>query len=269
MRLSLRLYTTVAMVLISSTFCSMCGTAVAGGIKRQRPQRRHLETLYNSRCAFLSAKVSIHPFAAPTPTPSPRRRQRHLRQGAIYHRHKCDFTKTSLKSWRNPTTGATERVTVATRTQRRMRGDAQHGTAMRPAIEQPRLQTRGFVTRQITISSGRLSSAARPPPSPTAAPMAPPRNVAVLAWSDSGKDLERCRRLAQELGVDLLVPRREGNPMQAKEQEQKKRGEGAVGSAAEGENRGFKFTMMFDERGRLAMDQPGSGFNPLVVRRSE
>lgn len=27
----------------------------------------------------------------------------------------------------------------------------------------------------------------------------------------------------------------------------------------------FRFTMLFDEMGRLALGQPGSGFKPLVV----
>lgn len=125
------------------------------------------------------------------------------------------------------------------------------------------------MTRKKLFSSGSLSSASRPhPSSPKATPIAP-CNVAVLARGDSGDDLERCRCLAQKLGVELVVPRREGKTKQGKKHEQENRGGGAVvGGAAEGENGDFKFTMLFDERGRLALDQPGSGFNPLVVRRS-
>lgn len=130
---------------------------------------------------------------------------------------------------------------------------------------QLRRQARGFTPPPNPFSSGSISSAPCPPPSPKVTPVAPPRNVAVLARSDSGDDLERCRRLAQKLGVELVVPRREGNEEPGKEQAQEKGGAGAVGGAAEGENRGIKFTMLFDERGRLALDQPGSGFNPLVV----
>lgn len=235
MPLSLGLYTSVAMLLIYSPFCSMCSTAVAGRIKRQRPQhrqhRQHLQAFYGG--AFLPSGTSTSAFAGPTPTPTPTLR-RQLQQ---------------LRTRRN----------------------TQLSAAVHAAVEQPRLHARGFMTRQNSFSSGSLSSAPRPPPSPTATtPMAPPRNVAVLARGDSGDDLERCRRLAQKLGVELVVPRREGNAEQGEEKEEETRGKGAVGAvggAARGENRDFKFTLLFDERGRLALDQPGSGFNPLVVRR--
>lgn len=268
MPLSLGLYTKVVMMLISSSFCSMYGTAIAGGIRRQRPQHhQHLDAVYTTYGAFLSS-ASYKP--APPP---PRRQQRHLPEGATPHRHCCDFTTTSRpKSWRNPATGTVQRATGRTQTQLLFaRRNAQLGAAARvAAAKQPRRQARGFIGRNSLLSSGSLASSPRPPPpSPKATPTAPPSNVAVLArQGDSGDDLERCRRLAQKLGVELVVPRRESNTKQGNEREQEKRGGGAVGAAAEGETRAFKFTMHFDERGRLALDQPGSGFNPLVVRRS-
>lgn len=254
MPLSLGLYTTVAMVLISSPFCTMCNAAVAGGVKRQRPQHQHLRAFYGG--AFLSSGTRT--FAGATPTPPLRRQQQQLRQGDFLHRDCCDFTTSSLKSWKNTATRL--RATGATPMQLTTRRSAQ----LRP-------QARGFMTHQNPFSSGSLSSAPRPPPSPKATTTAPPRNVAVLARGDSGDDLERCRRLAQKLGVELVVPRREGTaePGKGQEQKQGKGRAGAVGGAAEEGNPDSKFTMLFDERGRLALDQPGSGFNPLVVSEAK
>eukprot|EP00752_Nemacystus_decipiens_P016328 g14603.t1 len=118
-----------------------------------------------------------------------------------------------------------------------------------------------FSSSSSSSSSSRLSSAPDPPPSPKATPIAPPRNVAVLARGDSDADLERCRRLAQKLGVELVVSRR-GD---VSEQGSEEGGAAALVGAAEAGNGDFKFTMLFDERGRLALDQPGSGFSPLAV----
>ena len=71
--------------------------------------------------------------------------------------------------------------------------------------------------------------------------------------SDSSTDdLERCQGLAQNLGVALLVE-----------------GEGkGVGGGAGAETGDFRFTLSFDEAGRLALGQPGSGFKPLAVRQT-
>ena len=61
----------------------------------------------------------------------------------------------------------------------------------------------------------------------------------------------------------MVIPPRAGG---ASEKEKEQRG-GALGdAAAKGESGEFKFVMLFDERGRLALHQPRSGFNPLVVR---
>lgn len=243
----------VAMILVSSPFCAMCGTTVAEGIKRQRPQQHHhLKAVHG---AFLSS--AIHKFTDPTPPPPPHRHQ----QKTLLDKHCCDFTNASLKMWQNLATGAAEGATGTT--QMRMRRNAELNAAVRAAVEQPHLQARNLSTRKSLFSCGSLSSALRPLPSPKETPTAPPRNVAVLARGDN--DLERCRRLAQKLGVELVVPRREDDAEQRKEQEG--RGGRAVGSAAEGGHREIKFRMLFDKEGRLALDQPGSGFNPLVVRR--
>ncbi|CAN0344775.1 unnamed protein product, partial [Ectocarpus sp. 8 AP-2014] len=91
--------------------------------------------------------------------------------------------------------------------------------------------------------------------------------VAVLAAQDHSKgDLERCRSLAEKLGLALVVARQEQG-VEEEEEHQGERGkaERLAGGAAEAERDGFKFTMLFDETGRLALGQPGSGFNPLVV----
>ena len=71
--------------------------------------------------------------------------------------------------------------------------------------------------------------------------------------STSSDDLERCRGLAQNLGVPLVV-------------ELEKEGR-AGGAGAETGN--FRFTLSFDETGRLALGQPGSGFKPLAVRHAD
>lgn len=66
--------------------------------------------------------------------------------------------------------------------------------------------------------------------------------------AENGVELDRYRRLAQELDIDLVLE--EGGNRARKAREKSK----------------FRFTMLFDEKGRLGLGQPGSGFNPLVVR---
>ncbi|CAM9737849.1 unnamed protein product, partial [Hapterophycus canaliculatus] len=93
-------------------------------------------------------------------------------------------------------------------------------------------------------------------------------------------DLERCQRLAQNLGVSLVVRGQKDEPEeqeegqeQEQEQEQEKqqqkkggrKGRQSKGGGAGGKSGNWKFTMIFDESGRLALGQPGSGFKPLVV----
>lgn len=55
-------------------------------------------------------------------------------------------------------------------------------------------------------------------------------------------ELARCHRLAGKLGVPLLAS-------------------GEAGQEAQGAH----FTMLYDDEGRLALGQPGSGFTPLAV----
>ncbi len=65
--------------------------------------------------------------------------------------------------------------------------------------------------------------------------------------------------------MELVIPRREGGTDEEQQQRSELRRGGARGDVAKGENGDFKFVLLFDERGRLALHQPGSGFNPLVV----
>lgn len=88
----------------------------------------------------------------------------------------------------------------------------------------------------------------------------PKTSVVVVAkinnGSDSGEsstaenevELDRCRRLAQELDIDLVLDDGQNRARKAREKSE------------------FRFTMLFDEKGRLGLGQPGSGFKPLVVR---
>lgn len=88
----------------------------------------------------------------------------------------------------------------------------------------------------------------------------PKTSVVVVAKISNGSDsgvsntaeneveLDRYWRLAQELDIDLILE--EGGNRARKAREKSK----------------FRFTMFFDEKGRLGLGQPGSGFNPLVVR---
>ncbi|CAN0164614.1 unnamed protein product, partial [Ectocarpus sp. 13 AM-2016] len=80
------------------------------------------------------------------------------------------------------------------------------------------------------------------------------------------EDLERCRSLAKKLGLALVMARQEQG-VEEEEEHQGERGkaERLAGGPAQAGRDGFKFTMLFDETGRLALGQPGSGFNPLVV----
>lgn len=282
MPLTLALHTATVMVIISfSSCCSTCG-AVAGGIKRQRPQQ-HRQQLHRVFSTTFLSTASTEVTAVPTPLPL---------------RHRRAFSTTSLSSWTDVATG-----TIALRT---ARGGAIH-LVLRRGKDTPRAATgMGVVgverphdrqaraacitTRDNSSSSSSLSPAAHsdfmaqqpsvspprpPPPSVSSTPRATPctNNLAVFAAApgeeDSGDDdLERCRRLSRNLGVKLVVPRQEEG-----QQKQKQQGQGkgkmatAVGGARRTDNAGFKFAMLFDDRGRLALDQPGSGFNPLVVRR--
>lgn len=85
-----------------------------------------------------------------------------------------------------------------------------------------------------------------------------PASVVVLASGSieggENNDEERCRRLADELGAALVVEGRQGG-------DDLQRGRGVGNAIADG----VRFTMLFDESGRLALGQPGSGFTPLVV----
>lgn len=56
--------------------------------------------------------------------------------------------------------------------------------------------------------------------------------------------MERCRRLASELGAVLIM---------------------SGSKEPEGALEGIRFTLLYDEEGRLALGQPGSGFTPLTV----
>lgn len=78
-------------------------------------------------------------------------------------------------------------------------------------------------------------------------------SLGVLATRST--DLDRCGRLAGDLGVALVV--------ESEDEEMEEREGGARAPA--GGKLGFRFTLLFDERGRLALGQPGSGFKPLVV----
>lgn len=57
-------------------------------------------------------------------------------------------------------------------------------------------------------------------------------------------NIARCKRLAAKLGVPMVPISEEG---------QDKPGEST------------RFTLLYDEKGRLGLGQPGSGFTPLVV----
>lgn len=85
-----------------------------------------------------------------------------------------------------------------------------------------------------------------------------PASVVVLASGsmEGGEhnDEERCRRLADELGAALVVEGGQGGGDLQRER-------GAGNAVADS----VRFTMLFDESGRLALGQPGSGFTPLVV----
>ena len=82
--------------------------------------------------------------------------------------------------------------------------------------------------------------------------------MAVVAKMSNGSDtgetnaekeieLERCKRLARELGIEVVL---EDERSQARKAREKSK---------------FRFTMLFDDKGRLGLGQPGSGFKPLVV----
>jgi len=248
------LYNTV--LLISSLPSSMCGAHVARRIKRQRPQ--HLpQALY---AAFFSSSGGKFAGSAIEALPP------HGPQGAFLRRHGCyccDTSATSLKSW----TSAASAAPLQLRNRKDARGAVAGARARRCTTRT------GLSGDNVPSSASPPTSPASPPVSPTASsqtspmstPGAPACSVAVLAGGNSGDELERCQRLAQTLGVELVIPRREcGSEEEEKHWSERRRG-GSLEDSAKGENGDFKFVLLFDERGRLALHQPGSGFNPLVV----
>lgn len=91
------------------------------------------------------------------------------------------------------------------------------------------------------------------------------------ARSDDQLSLERCRHLAHRLGVPLIFQDEDegAGGLDGASTGRRHRGKQKVGSlpsrAGGTESDGIRYTMLFDEAGRLALAQPGSGFKPLVV----
>lgn len=232
----LAFYATV-MAFIFSSFCSMCGTAVSLGTRRMATKRRTYNQVFSAAflCSGSSSTRNLGKSVIATRS-SPACRQQGLHRAA---------TTNSLTPW----------------------------------VDRPCRQARASAKCNNLFCSSSVSTAHSGPAPQTPAPQlsspqqqkakASPVSVAVLAAQGHIKeDLERCRSLAEKLGVALVVPRQEQG-LEEKEEHQGERGKGGglAGGAAEAERDGFKFTMLFDEAGRLALGQPGSCFNPLVVRR--
>lgn len=257
---------TKAAAFISAAYCLMFGSVAARVTRRtavRRKQCQHIPAVFSP--AFLlpiSASGTAHVLRT-----LPRRPKR-IQQHKLIRRHRAVATASLVPSIQQ----LRERDRVCN----------VHNSLLGVGISIGRSSSSSSSTRRrrSLLPAHTDTAAQHASVSPSSLPSKPtaPSNVVVLALGSNTDDLERCQRLAQHLGVSLVVRGREDGPDKQEEgqkgeqeekhqqQERSRKRRQSKGGGADGESRDFKFTMMFDESGRLALGQPGSGFNPLVVR---
>ncbi|CAM9376507.1 unnamed protein product [Scytosiphon promiscuus] len=241
-----------AMVIISAAYCLIFGSVAGGASRRMTIKRKHCCQHFPAffSAAFLSLgstsrKSSTSRTLPCRPRPKPHR----------------------TLPRRNHTCGTAKLDPGADRLQRRGATCTAHNDLVSVACSgRSRVRSRRCWSAHADPADAPVSHVSRTSGAAAAS------NVVVLASIDNNRDVERCRRLAQNLGISLVLPGQDDGPEREEEdvdKQQQQAGRGTVRRTERGgagrEKQDFKFTLMFDESGRLALGQPGSGFNPLAV----
>lgn len=210
-------------------------------------------SLVASRVLYLSMPESTAPTGGATLAGEPVTRQRYSSEAP------AAFATTGSR--RSLTSSLFNSLSPSSQTEQRQqeevpRSSGNYGGKHEPSpiypLPSPQLQSQP--PKEIT-SINIDDKPASAQPASTLVVIASPTGSTTATQGKGSDDLERCRLLANSLGVALVVAEGEGEDSESRER--KRVTERKKGSP--------RFTLLFDDEGRLALGQPGSGFKPLVV----